>query len=539
MNFSTNHAIQFLRIGASHLCQLMPLCFASTLWAQSLPTEVLSTIQNVTVYPGVAVVERVAKVPANTRQLVLPCLSTAFDMSALRVDGGPGVTLGAISAVDLPRAEVPACARSPLDTQISTLVQRIAALRAEEASHDLVLNYLKNLGSNVTPRKTKQGMTSMMAHMQRRGLETSLQQLHLSREREALELELKPLQSQRERQQAREHVRQLTVQLNAEQDSELRLSYTVQAATWAPAYRATLDDPNASVQMERLAQVSQNSGEDWRDVSLRLSTGSPRSAPQGPLPRTWTLSPRPLLPEGRVMMLAPAPASAPAPALSNRNGTAPALEFAVQVARGEYATEFLVPGKVLVASGQERVVFSLERQSWPAKLFIQTSPAAEASAWLKAEVARPEGVWPDGTLQLLRGQQIIGQSTWRMGNEAPLTLPFGRDEQVRVQVKSSPRQTATTGLISTRQERRESHHYEVQNLHRTPIELEVLEARPLGTDAQISVQAVFDPAVEPQPWRPGTGIVVWRKTLPASATATFKADYLMTYPKDVPISENR
>jgi len=243
------------------------------------------------------------------------------------------------------------------------------------------------------------------------------------------------------------------------------------------------------------------------------------------------------LPEGRVMMMAPAPA--PAPTLSRRNSTAPALVFAVQVEQGEYATEFMVPGKVDVASGQQGVVFSLERQNWPAKIFIQTSPKSEASAWLKAEVARPTGVWPDGSLQLLRGQQIIGQSTWRMGNEARLTLPFGRDEQVRVQVKPSSQQTATTGLISTRKERRESHHYEVQNLHRTPIELEVLEASPLGTDAQISVQAVFDPPVEPQPWRPATGIVVWRKTLPASATATFKADYLMTYPKDVPISENR
>ena len=538
MNFANNHALQAIRIHASQVCKLSLLCFASASWAQSPPTEVSSTIQHVTVYPGVAVVERVAKVPANTGQLVLPCLSTAFDMSALKVDVGTGVTLGAISAVDLPRAEVPACARSPLDTQISTLEQRIAAFRAEEASHDLVLNYLKNLGTNVTPRKTKQGMTTMMAHVQRSGLETSLQQLRLVREREALERDLKPLQSQRERQQAQEHVRQLSVQLKAEQDSELRLSYPVQAATWAPAYRATLDTPNASVRMERLAQVSQNSGEDWRDVSLRLSTGSPRSAPQGPLPRAWIISPRPLLQEGRVMMLAPA-AAAPAPAPQKPNGSAPVLDFAVQVAPGEYATEFIVPGKVNVASGQARVAFSLERQNWPAKIFVQTSPKSEASAWLKAEVARPEGVWPDGTIQLLRGQQTIGQSTWRMGNEAQLTLPFGRDEQVRVQVKSTPEQTATTGFISTRQERRESHHYEVQNMHRTPIDLEVLEARALGTDAQISVVAVFDPAVEPQPWRPGTGIVVWRKTLPASATASFKADYLITHPKDVPISENR
>ncbi|PUE11373.1 hypothetical protein B9Z51_03450 [Limnohabitans sp. T6-5] len=537
MNFACNHAIQALRIHASQVCKLSLLLFASASWAQSLPTEGTSTIQNVTVYPGVAVIERVAKVPAGTRQLVLSCLSTAFDMSALRVDTSHGVMLGAISAVDMPRSEVPACANSSLDEKITTQEQRIAALRAEEASYDLVLNYLKNLGSNVTPRKTKQGMTTMMAHMQRSGLDASLQQLRVARERETLERDLKPLLSQRERQQSQEQVRQLSLQVTAEQVSELRLVYPVQTATWAPAYRATLDTTQASLQMERLAQVSQNSGEDWRGVSLRLSTGAPRSAPQGPLPRAWTISTRPLLLEGRVMLLAPT--AAPAAAVSYRQGTEPVLDFAVQVAQGEYATEFQVPGKVDVSSSHQRVAFSLEHQTWPAKIFVQTSPKLEASAWLKAQVARPDGVWPDGILHLLRDRQTIGQSTWRMGDDTQIKLPFGRDEQVRVQVNATPDQTASAGLLSTRLERRESHHYEIQNLHRTPIELEVLESRPVGTDAQISIEAGFEPAIEPQPWGHQAGIVVWRKTLPASATATFKANYLITHPKDVRISETR
>jgi hypothetical protein len=114
-------------------------------------------------------------------------------------------------------------------------------------------------------------------------------------------------------------------------------------------------------------------------------------------------------------------------------------------------------------------------------------------------------------------------------------LPFGRDPQVRVQVRSQPSQPASTGVFSVRTELREARHYEVQNLHRSPIALEVLEARPVSADAKISVEAAFDPAVEPQPWQSKDGILVWRKTLPPSATATFKANYLISHPQDMAV----
>jgi uncharacterized protein (TIGR02231 family) len=514
---------------------LVLACGASTAWAQSVPVEVPSVIQNVTVYPGVAVVERVAKVPARTRLLVLSCLSTEFDMSDLRVDADAGVLLGAMSAVDLPRNEVPACAHSPLDAKITALEQRIAVQQAEHASYELVLNYLKKLGAeDGSSNVATHSLQATLVQIQRSSLDASMQQQRLARERDALKQELQLLVDQRKRQQAPARVRQLRLELSTEQDSALRLSYPVPVATWAPAYRATLDIANSKVQMERLAQVSQNSGEDWRGVSLRLSTAQLRSAPQGPVPQRWRISKS----EGVSFSLAsviPAPASAPAFTRKEGRAAAPELDFAVQVVHGDYASEFQVPGKVDVASGQQRVVFSLERQNWPARMLVQTTPQREASAWLKAEVARPEGVWPDGTLYLLRDQQAIGQSVWRMGDETQLTLPFGRDPKVRVQVRSQPSQPASTGVFSVRTELREARHYEVQNLHRSPIALEVLEARPVSADAKISVEATFDPAVEPQPWQSKDGILVWRKTLPPSATATFKANYLISHPQDMAV----
>lgn len=510
--------------------------------------DVASRIHSVTVYPGVAVVERVARVPAGAKEVVLGCLSTQFDMAALRVEATPGIRVGAVSALSLPRDEATACQNGPLEARITALEERIQALQNEQASHELVLNVLKSLGQAEGAKPALSGpLGPTLAQVQRSGLEAGQQQQRLQREREKLELELKPLKAQRARQQPPGDVRQLTVQVAAGQEGELRLSYQVPGATWAPAYRATLDLAAAQVDVERMAQVSQRSGEDWVGVSMRLSTGSPHAATQGPLPRPWQISPRPPVVAERASAYgmpspAPAPVAPKAAPLSNFGRVADAeadMSFAVQVSQSEFATEFAVPGKVDVASGKQRVSFSLETARWPATVLVQAVPVQEASAWLLAEVARPAGVWPDGPMSLMRGTQAVGQSVWRMGNAERLSLPFGRDELVSVRSLPPDERTSTTGFISSRQVRREARHYEVESRRKTPIALRVIEAFPVSTDEQITVQTKFEPAVDTQLWQSQPGMAQWQTTLKPGEVQRFKAEYLISLPKDLQVQERR
>ena len=81
----------------------------------------------------------------------------------------------------------------------------------------------------------------------------------------------------------------VTVTLATDREAELRLSYQVRGTGWQPTYRATLDAAKPSVLLERQALVAQNSGEDWSNVQLTLSTGQPGRTTQGRLPRPWTL----------------------------------------------------------------------------------------------------------------------------------------------------------------------------------------------------------------------------------------------------------
>ncbi|WP_338416174.1 DUF4139 domain-containing protein [uncultured Sphaerotilus sp.] len=511
--------------------------------------DAVSRITRVTVYPGTAVVERTARVPAGARELVLNCLSPQFDMASLRVEGDAAVRIGPVTATNRPRAEQTACTASPLDGRITALEDRIAGLTAEHASQELVLGLLKGLGAPAdgaarAPAAPGGSLAATLSLVQRTGLDAYQQQHRLQREREKLEQELAPLKAERERQQpGGGEVRQLRIQLQATAEAELRLQYQTPGPTWAPAYRATLDATAAVVEMERQAQVSQSTGEDWSGVALRLSTGSPQSATSGPAPRRWEISPRPPMPvpAPRALAMAPAPEMAmlaSAKRADAGDATEP-LDFAVQVRQGEFATEFEVPGKVDVRSGGQRVAFALGSQRWPARVKVQTVPQSDPSAWLIAEVARPDGVWPDGSLQLVRGTQVVGRSVWRTGERAQIALSFGRDELVRVQNLPVTQQTASAGFIGNRTERRVGRLVEVENRRRTPVTLEVLESTPVSTDEKITVTRQFTPAPQPGDWQDQPGVVAWTQTLAPGQKARFSAEYLIGYAKELQVIERR
>ncbi|MEY8878274.1 MAG: DUF4139 domain-containing protein, partial [Leptothrix sp. (in: b-proteobacteria)] len=224
---------------------------------------------------------------------------------------------------------------------------------------------------------------------------------------------------------------------------------------------------------------------------------------------------------------------------------APQPDFTVQTVQGEFSTEFEVPGQVDLASGRERVSFALGTQSVDARMLVRVSPAVQPSAYLVAELARPEGVWPDGPLQLWRGSQLVGASVWRSGGDTSpasrerLSLPFGRDELVRVQVNPNQQRNASAGFIGSRTERREQHVYLIENRHPAPIDLQVLEASPVSTDERISVTRQFNPAPTLDPWQDQPGLIAWEQRLAPAATARFQADYVITLPKDSPLSESR
>jgi len=502
-----------------------------------------SRITQVKVYPGSATVERVARVAAGSRSVTFACLPAGLDVQSLQVSAGASVRVGETSVLSEARELSARCATSALDGRIRELEDQKAALQAENEALGMVTGYLKGLsggGGGESAQGARapmdaRNLAAMTDAMRRTGQDSLLKQHQIQRKQTDLDRQLNPLLAERKRSQGDgAQVMAVTVTLAASADTDVKLSYQVNGPGWTPTYRALLDTATRKVRIERQALVAQATGEDWRGVKLVLSTGQPRRETTGRTPGAWRIGIEPpqRAPASPVaaMMAAPAPAAS----LDRKRAMAEATEplFDVAVFDNSFATEFAVPQSIDVPSNGQRVTLALGQHEDTAKLAARTSPRVDASAFLVAELAQPSGVWPAGALQLYRDGNFVGSGRWNAPSDAKLTLSFGRDELVRVQPEPEQDSQGTGGFVGSRAERKVQRAYVVENRHRTPIAVQVLEAAPVSVDEQVRVATQFSPQPGELAWNKQPGLAMWSFDLDAGKTARVAADYTISYPKD-------
>ncbi|MDH0864090.1 DUF4139 domain-containing protein [Mitsuaria sp. GD03876] len=336
----------------------------------------------------------------------------------------------------------------------------------------------------------------------------------------------------------------VTLRLSTAEGGDLGLSYQLNGAGWQPQYRARLDTASGALTIERLAQIAQVSGEDWVDVKLRLSTVRPRQAiglePLVP----WTLGlETPRFEERLRMAVAPAPvamAQARPADLNNVEVTGSrvtALQtFDPSVFEGEFGADYDLPQRVTLRADGATSTVSLGRTAAQARLMARVQPRSEPAAYLVAELPRPQGSWPSGPVQLFRDNALIGQTPLHFGGETTWTLPFGRDERLRVRVEPDKRDGATTGLIGSRRESVVTRQWQVENLRERPVTLQVLEPAPVSEHEDIRVQAQFSPPVTKADFRDQRGVQMWELPLAPGQTQRFQAIYRVSVPKDAAVS---
>lgn len=512
------------------------------------PTE--SRITQVKVYPGSATVERMARVAAGSKTITFSCLPAGLDVQSLQVTADAAVRLGETAVLTEPRAQSAACGTSVLDGRIRELEDQKAALQSESDGLELVNGYLKGISTHGSGGDAQPGVraapdaksVTAMADALRRTGQDSLQKQHQLKRRQAeLDKQLAPMLAERARSQGNTgqggNVVSVTVTLAAARDADVRLSYQVAGPGWTPAYRAMLDTATRKLRLERQALVAQSTGEDWRGVKLVLSTGQPRRETTGRLPSPWRIGIVEPQRERRAyesakMAAAPAPAQALMADMAERQ----APLFDVSVFHNSFATEFSVPNSIDVPSSGQRVSMALGQTEDTVDLAVRTSPQVDASAFLIADMAPPEGVWPAGPLQLYRDGAFVGNGQWSPPGDARVTMSFGRDELVRVQAEPERDNRGETGFVGVRAERKLQRAYVIENRHRTPIAVQVLEASPVSTDDKVKVTATFAPQPAEREWNKQPGMALWRFDLAAGQSARVAADYSVSYPKEAQIT---
>src|SRR3954468_14433131 len=257
--------------------------------------DIRSSIDSVTVYPDGATVTRLISVdlPQGDTTLIARDFPPGLDTASLRIEGETAtpVTIGAIDARS-PRPERPATAPE-LERRLQALKDQRAALDdqigAEMARKQFAERFAAQtpfgLGEKGEARPLSDWRAAFSAVADEiKSANEAIRTFRL--QQRDLDLEIKQVEAGLQANPARKMEVRIDLAANAASRATFRVSYTVRGARWAPLYDARLDsgarERKPSLELIRRAEIVQQTGEDWSDVALTVSTVRTAKGGSGP-----------------------------------------------------------------------------------------------------------------------------------------------------------------------------------------------------------------------------------------------------------------
>jgi hypothetical protein len=271
------------------------VAFSSFLSAKDLP--VTSTISSVKVFLSGAEITRTAKasLASGTSTLVFTNLSEEVDPGNIQVNGQGAFTILSVThrlnyiEEKNDRKEV-----KDLETRIATTEADIAH---EQALLGVLVKEEERLAKNdVIGGNQGASLEQLRAtndYMQQRLETIALGQLTRQARIKELNEALTELRGQLTQLKGKkpaptsEVVVEVTCTTAVE--AKFTLKYQVRSAGWSPSYDIRVIDITQPLELTYKALVYQNSGEEWNDVALSLSSGDPNKGALMPLLSTWLL----------------------------------------------------------------------------------------------------------------------------------------------------------------------------------------------------------------------------------------------------------
>ena len=178
-----------------------------------------------------------------------------------------------------------------LDEQLRKQEIDIQVLKEEEAL--LLAN--KQIGGQQTGVQL-QDLQSIAEYYRNRLKAIKMEQFDIEMERKKIEEEKRQLQQQLQEISGGNQQKasgEIWVKVTADRvvNSKFQLSYMVNQAGWKPSYDVRVADVGEDVQLALKGDIFQSSGEDWRGVTLSLSTGIPTEGGVKPDLQPWWLAP--------------------------------------------------------------------------------------------------------------------------------------------------------------------------------------------------------------------------------------------------------
>ncbi|TCC86649.1 mucoidy inhibitor MuiA family protein [Pedobacter frigiditerrae] len=267
--------------------------------AQENQISAISKITNVTVFISGAQVYRQTEtfdVPQGVSQFIFAGLSSAIDVQSIQAKGEGNFTILSVTQqknflLEKKNSEEKA---NYINT-IADLNEKILLLRNEsevyKAEEEMLVKNQIVMGPNVNYDLVK--LKQALDFQKQRLSEAKNKQIEITRAIAKLQTDLNKYNNQLNELNGKslKNSNDVIVKVSSKlvTKGKFSLTYMVNNAGWYPTYDIRAKDVSSPIELVYKANVSQSSGEDWKNVRLALSSGNPTTNSTKPSLGTYNL----------------------------------------------------------------------------------------------------------------------------------------------------------------------------------------------------------------------------------------------------------
>ena len=318
---------------------------------------------------------------------------------------------------------------------------------------------------------------------------------------------------------------------------DLNINYLTNNATWKPFYDLRANSVSEPIEMMYKAQVVQNTGIDWKQVKLTLSSGNPNQNNQAPILNAWFLRYANL--EENLYLQEVTVVANRIQGRSKDKNFAPQAEMAmddksisayttIQENQLNISFDIDIPYDIL-SNGKAHSV-ALKEINLPATYKYYAAPRVENEAFLLAEISdySKYNLLP-GEANIIFEGLYVGKTVINPNQTSDtLNLSMGRDKKISIK-REKVADKSGTKFLSSKKEQTFTFDITIRNNKKEAVTLMLKDQYPLSTDKEVEIELKESDGAKVNA---ETGILTWDLNLKPNETKKIRISYKVKYPKD-------
>lgn len=309
------------------------------------------------------------------------------------------------------------------------------------------------------------------------------------------------------------------------------VNYLTNGASWQPFYDLRAENINNPISLIYKAKVTQNTGINWDQVNLTLSSGNPNQSNIAPILQAWFLRfgyPMPVA--NTVVMNSIAKRTNGIELKKDKIYADDGVGNYTTIQENQLNISFDIAIPYTILSNGKTHSVTMKELKIPATYKYYAVPKLDQEAFLLAEIAdySKYNLLP-GEANIIFEGLYVGKTTINPNQTADtLNLSMGRDRKIAIKREKNA-EISGTKFLSGFKEQTFTYDITLKNNKKEAISLLLKDQFPISTDQEITIELLEDSKAKANP---ETGVLNWDVKLAPFESKKYRISYKVRYPKD-------